>query len=106
MVLILLNCIQPVSAGSYDEIFLELEKKSCGEGQCAIRQPLTCMKPGKEQKYKMVCDEDLFSGEWKLVMHDAKGNPIMFANEGAEKGIAQISRLMHTTLQRVQSRTV
>ena len=46
------------------------------------------MKPGKEQKYKMVCDEDLFSGEWKLVMHDAKGNPILFANEGAEKGIA------------------
>ena len=75
-------------AVSYDEIFLELEKKSCGERQCAIRQPLTCMKPGKEQKYKMVCDEDLFSGEWKLVMHDAKGNPILFANEGAEKGIA------------------
>lgn len=72
----------------YDEIFLELEKKSCGEGQCAIRQPLTCLKPGKEQKCKMVCDEDLFSGEWKLVMHDAKGNPILFANEGAEEGIS------------------
>ena len=67
---------------------MELEKKSCGEGQCAIRQPLTCLKPGKEQKCKMVCDEDLFSGEWKLVMHDAKGNPILFANEGAEEGIS------------------
>ena len=40
------------------------------------------------QKCKMVCEEDLFSGNWKLTMHDEKGNPVLFANEGAEEGIS------------------
>lgn len=72
----------------YEEIYIELEKLSNKERQCVVRQPLPYPEPGKVQKCKIVCDEDLSSGEWKLVMRDEKGNPILFANEGAEEGIS------------------
>lgn len=75
-------------AVSYKEIYMNLEKLSNKKWQCVVRQPLAYLEPGKIQKCKMVCEEDLFSGNWKLTMHDEKGNPVLFANEGAEEGIS------------------
>lgn len=75
-------------AVSYEAICIELVKLSNKEWRCAIRQPLPCLEPGKVHKCKIVCDEDVSSGDWKLVLRDEKGNPILFANEGAEEGIS------------------
>lgn len=72
----------------YEEIYVELVKLSNKEWRCAIRQPLPYPEPGKVHKCKIVCDEDVSSGDWKLVLRDEKGNPILFANEGAEEGIS------------------
>lgn len=72
----------------YEEIYVELGKLSNKEWQCAVRQPLPYPEAGKVQKCKFVCEEDLFFGDWKLVLRDEKGNPVLFANEGAEEGIS------------------
>lgn len=72
----------------YQKIFLLLENISSTKRQCTVRQLLPYPEPGKKQKCKIVCDKDISSGDWKLVMQDAEGNPVLFANEGAEEGIS------------------
>lgn len=72
----------------YKEVFLELWKDTETPAHCVWKQPLQQIEPGKTVVWKKMWKENLFEEGWKLRLRDAKGNPIFFANEGAEKEIS------------------
>ena len=72
----------------YKEVFLELWKDTQTPPYCVWKQSLQQIEPGKTVVWKKMWKENLFEEGWKLRLRDAKGNPIFFANEGAEKEIS------------------